>query len=137
MNQIICTHNSHVKEEKFFDKRSNYKQKRFFKIQFFILSIISFSVLIYYMYFRYDLYNSERVSKSILDSIELSKIYGNYNTKNLNKEIVFYENGSFSVIGRIDIKSIEISYPIVSDINKEHLKISPCRFYGPMPNEVR
>lgn len=137
MNQIICTHNSHVKEENFFDKRANSKQKRFFKIQFFILSIISFSVLIYYMRFRYDLYNGEKTSKSILDSIELSKIYGNYNSKNLNKEIVFYENGSFSVIGRIDIKSIEISYPIVSDISKEHLKISPCRFYGPMPNEVR
>lgn len=137
MNQIICTHNSHVKEEKFFDKRANSKQKRFFKIQFFILSIISFSVLIYYMCFRYDLYNNEKVSQSILDSIELSKIYGDYTAKNLNQEIVFYENGSFSVIGSIEIKSIDITYPVISDINKEHLKISPCRFYGPMPNEVR
>lgn len=137
MNQIICTHNSCIKGEKFLNKKVNSKQKRFFKMQLLILSIISLSILIYYMCFRYDLYNGEKVSKNILDTIELSKIYGNYNTKNLNKEIVFYENGYFSVIGRIDIKSIEISYPIVSDINKEHLKISPCRFYGPMPNEVR
>ncbi len=137
MNQIICTHNSHIADKNPITKKYHSKQRIFIRIQFIILSIISLSSLLYYMYFRYDLYNAEKASKRILDSIELSKIYGDYNTKNLNKEIVFYENGSFSVIGRIDIKSIDISYPIVSDINKEHLKISPCRFYGPNPNEVR
>lgn len=137
MNQIICTHNSCVREENFTNRKSCPKQKIFFRVQFLILIIISFSVLIYYIFFRYDLYKNEKLSKSILNTMELSKMYGNYNAKSLNEEIIFYENGSFSVIGRIDIKGIEISYPILSDISKEHLKISPCRFYGPNPNEIR
>ena len=36
----------------------------------------------------------------------------------------------------IEINSININYPILSDYSEELLKISPCRFYGPMPNEV-
>ena len=46
------------------------------------------------------------------------------------------ENGSFSVIGSIEIKKIDVSYPILSDVNTEHLKVAPCRLYGPLPNEV-
>ena len=42
----------------------------------------------------------------------------------------------FSVIGIIKIDSIKISYPILSKINDDLLKISPCRFYGPMPNQI-
>ena len=75
-----------------------------------------------------------------MDSIGITKIYNNsseYNTSALNQEIFFYENNAFSVIGTIDIEKINVSYPILSDINKDILKISPCRFYGPMPNEVR
>ena len=30
-----------------------------------------------------------------------------------------------------------ITYPILSTTSEELLKISPCRFYGPMPNEPR
>ena len=94
----------------------------------------------YYIGFKYDLYASERVSKSILDNFGLTKIYqgaSDYNSELLNREVVFYENGSFSVIGVIDIEKSGISYPILSDVSKDFLKIAPCRFYGPLPNEVR
>lgn len=70
----------------------------------------------------------------------ITKIYGSssdYNAIPLNQNIVFYENSSFSVIGLIDIKKINISYPILSNISKDALKVATCRFYGPMPNEVR
>lgn len=76
----------------------------------------------------------------MLKVIGITKIYGNsndYNAIPLNQEIVFYENSSFSVIGLINIKKINISYPIVSNVSKDALKVATCRFYGPMPNEPR
>lgn len=78
--------------------------------------------------------------KILLRVIGITKIYStseDYNAIPLNKEINFYENGSFSVIGVIDIKKINISYPILSGISKDALKIATCRFYGPEPNEIR
>ena len=46
------------------------------------------------------------------------------------------EGNNFTVIGLIEIKKININYPIISSYNNDLLKIAPCRFYGPMPNEV-
>ena len=40
------------------------------------------------------------------------------------------------VIGIIKINKIELSYPILSQTNDDLLKLSVCRFAGPMPNEV-
>ena len=139
MNQIICTKYCSLVNLQDDIKHS---KKRFpLKIYFFILFCISISSLTYYLYFNYDLYSHEKVSKSLMDSFEITKIYqnsANYSAKQLNsEEVFFYENSSFSVIGSIDIKKINISYPILSDISKDFLKISPCRFYGPMPNKVR
>ena len=65
--------------------------------------------------------------------IGITKIYNSNNSYNaipLSQEIDFYENGSFSVIGLIDIKKLNISYPILSDISKDALKIAICLFYG-------
>ena len=70
----------------------------------------------------------------------ITNIYNNaseYNAKPLSHEIFFYENNTFSVTGIIEINKLNISYPILSNMNTELLKIAPCRFYGPLPNEVR
>ena len=40
------------------------------------------------------------------------------------------------VIGIIEIKKINIIYPILSEINKDFLKIAPCRFCGPEANVI-
>lgn len=40
------------------------------------------------------------------------------------------------VIGLIEIDKINLLYPILSTTSDESLNIAPCRFYGPMPNEV-
>ena len=128
MNQIICTRKANLD----FSIKSKCKKKKFFVLQLFILIIIIISTIIYYLHFRYDLYQKEQFSKSILENLELTKIYSSssdYNAKLLNSEIFFYENSSFSTIGIIEISKLNISYPILSDINKDLLKISPCRFY--------
>lgn len=40
-----------------------------------------------------------------------------------------------SIIGMIEIPILNIVYPILLDSTDELLRISPCRFYGPMPNQ--
>lgn len=140
MNQILCTKycNLDIFEE---NDILQEKKKHLFKFQVFFLFSISVSTLIYYLYSKYDLYSHERISKNLIDTFELTSIYKkeeDYSVKKLStEEIYFYENSSFSIIGKIYIKKINISYPILSDISKDFLKIAPCRFYGPMPNEIR
>lgn len=116
------------------------KLKRFLKIQFSLLSISLVIVMACYMYFKYELYTEESVSKNIMDNLKVTKLYASdsdYTTQNLNEEVVFYENSSFIVIGSIEIKKINISYPIFSEMSKDALKIAPCKLYGPMPNQIR
>ena len=40
------------------------------------------------------------------------------------------------VIGLIKIDKLDLLYPILSTVSDDLLNISPCRFYGPMPNQV-
>ncbi len=139
MNQIICTKNSNL----IIDKNSNEKnsgKKLFFKAEFLSLTIITASLLIYYIHFRYSLYEYERVSKNLSKGFGITKIYNksnDYKAKHLSYEPIYYKDTSFIIIGNIKIEKLDISYPILSEISKEALKIAPCRFAGPMPNETR
>ena len=150
MNQIICSsscnldiddnnifdHESNQIDDSSFFNNENIHRKKFFKMQFVILIIILVSTFMYYLYFRYDLYTSEKLAKNIKNNFEITKIYGNnsdYNVTHLNTEST---DNSFSIIGIIDINKLNISYPKINDINQDLLKISPSRFYGPMTNEV-
>lgn len=141
MNQIL--NNSFSKSDDFEESQilsKPSKLKHFLKLQFSLLSIALVIVMAYYVYFKYELSSSEKVSKQIMDNLKITKLYASdsdYNTENLNTEVVFYENSSFIVIGSIEIKKINISYPILSEMSKEALKIAPCKLYGPMPNQIR
>ena len=62
-------------------------------------------------------------SSDILNAYNISTLYSNsnnYNAIELSNDI--------SIIGLIEIPSINISYPILSKSNEELLKISVCRF---------
>ena len=141
MNQIL--NNSFSKSDDFEESQISSKPsklKHFLKLQFSLLSIALVIVMAYYVYFKYELSSSEKVSKQIMDNLKITKLYASdsdYNAENLNTEVVFYENSSFIVIGSIEIKKINISYPILSEMSKEALKIAPCKLYGPMPNQIR
>ncbi len=141
MNQIICTlKNNFDKFEDEYIDNDKYNKKWILKTSFIFFTIASLALFIYYLYFRYDLYTYEKLSKSFAKSYGITRIYNNdadYNSILLSNDVDFYENSYFSVIGSIDIEKINVSYTILSDISKDALKISTCRFYGPMPNEVR
>ena len=40
------------------------------------------------------------------------------------------------VIGTMQIKKIDINYPIYSNYSDDLLKTGLCRFYGPLPNKI-
>lgn len=48
----------------------------------------------------------------------------------------------YQTVAKIDIPKIDVHYPIIAPLDKELLdytailKIAPCRYYGPEPNEV-
>lgn len=136
MNQIICTSNCDL------DKVSipNSNKKHFFQVQFFALLFIVVFAFSYYGYSRYDLKQKENFSKEIMEHLKITRLYASnsdYHATSLQNQIYFYEGNAFSVIGSIEIEKLNIDYPILSDLNQDLLKVAPCRFYGPMPNEMR
>ncbi len=141
MNQIICTSSSNIEDNPGSIYIPNKKLKIFLlKITFYISVIIAICTIAYYLYFRYTTKNLEQLSKEISDNLKITKLYtssSDYYTNSINEDIFFYDDTSFSVIGNIKIDKLNISYPILSSINKDYLKIAPCRFYGPLLNEVR
>ena len=129
MNQILFTGNTNYSKN--IKKKSNNLKK--FKFIFSISLILMLCAVFYVLYFSYRRNQSEKLSKALLDSFNIERIYSNnqdYTIVELN------QNTKALVIGTIEIPKIDIHYPILSDTNDELLKISPCRFYGPYPNEV-
>lgn len=115
------------------DNNSCKKIKKKFKIQLFISLTLLACSFFYFLYFSYHRNKKEELSKTILNSFNIERIYSNntdYITVKLN------DNGNFFVIGMIEIPKINIKYPILSDTSDEFLKISACKFYGPYPNEI-
>ncbi len=113
------------------------KYKRLFIIQLIVSLIIIGIVLI--LYFSYNIYikEKEKISKQLINNYNISQLYSNnsdeeiYNSINTYKE----EENNFTVIGIIEIPKLNISYPILSELSDELLKIAPCKLSGPMPNE--
>lgn len=70
---------------------------------------------------------------NLYSDYDISKLY---NVDTFSNATVPEEN-VFSILGIIKIDKIKISYPILSKIDDELLKISPCKFSGPDVNSVR
>lgn len=136
MNQILFKNNKTSASSKY---KSNKYRISFFKFQFIFCSIITFLVLFYYLYTLYENNKKEKLSKKLLNNFNISTLYNNEDyvaTRTTNKNMYISEDNNFSVIGLIEIKKIRINYPIISSYNDDLLKIAPCRFFGPMPNEI-
>ena len=119
MNQII-----YIKED---NEKS--KNKRFvFKAQFLFSIIFLVILLTIYIYFRYNnQISSENYASRISNNYQVYRLYAN----EANNESVV----SSSVIGTIQIPEINISYPILSDLNETLLKASPCKFLGDISDD--
>lgn len=151
MNQILVTQKIYVTPEL---KR----KKKFYKIHFF-LSIVLIAVLgISYLYAAYDRDRSEAVSKEVLsqinvgdntivdDGILVAYLDAREESSNSNQtpqiseqqnQVITTSDGeSYSAVATVNIPSLNLSYPVLSETSDSLLKISPCKFWGPNPNEV-
>lgn len=130
------------------NKRRFLKIKDKYRLQFFIslgFAIVFIALLLYHFYQKNE---QEKISKLLLKNYNLTTLYQNNASNIPNAETTSLEiNDDLSnletsnvfenpfVIGMICIDKIDLNYPILSESNKELLKISLCRFAGPMPNE--
>lgn len=122
MNQILVT--------KEFTKKQKIELFNF-KLQFYISTTLFIIIIILFSSMVYSNTKKEKESKSLTDSFNISTLY-NSSVNTIDKS----DNESF-VIGIIEIEKIKINYPILSNVNDELLKISPCKFAGPTPNKAR
>lgn len=114
MNQILNTNLKNYKKV---------KNRRFFKLQFFISSFIFSILIISFVFYFISIKKKEKISTKVIDSYNISKLYSN------NYEYNMYDNNN-NIFGIIEISKINIYYPIFSNINDDLLKIAPCKFYG-------
>ena len=158
MNQILVTEKLYVTPEL---KR----KKKIYRFCFILSVIIIIGLISFYIYSEYKRNKDEEISQDILSEIESNNVpvdeemeetweiivstietdaqaeeeteattsssdgtqYGTYAASDGNE---------YETVGTIKIPIIDLSYPILAETTTELLKISPCKFYGPNPNEV-
>ncbi len=133
MNQILMTNSS------IYNNLNNKKRNKFFfKIQFIFSIILTIICISSYIFFLYNLNKKEQLSTNISNNFKIARLYSN-NSDYILQHFSSNNNSNgnlLKVIGLIEIDKIQISYPFFDEINDELLKIAPCKFYGPKPNET-
>lgn len=134
MNQIITK----AKELEILEPNSNIKvgkerNKYFLQFLFSFTFAIIFLLLLFYHFYKNN--EKEQISKQLLKNYSLTTLYqdNTYDAPEIEKTSTLIQNPF--VIGMVRIEKIDLNYPILSKTDKELLKISLCRFAGPMPNE--
>lgn len=158
MNQILVSQKLYVTPDM-------KKKKKAFKFEFFLSVFLLCVLSSYAIYAEYDRNKSEEVSKEILQEISfqdttklvdeevivvrLNEIPEEKNVTTTQvvqieqkievpdeQKLTASDGTIYYTIGVINIPSINVNYPILSTYTDELLKIAPCRFHGPNPNEV-
>ncbi|MBR3674280.1 MAG: sortase [Clostridia bacterium] len=149
MNQILVS-------EKVYVTPKLKRKKRFYKIQF-VLSILVVLILTsYYVYSEYDKRKNASVSKGILNDFagidttiatdDVLVVALNERAEEIPQEPqildqfnTVYKAGSgkeYKVDSILNIPSLSINYPVLSETTYELLKISITKFWGGEPNAV-
>lgn len=136
MNQILITKNSEKKSYNYlstnysFIYKKKIKQRKYFCI--FLLSVSICILTIIYLFFssycRLKDLNKTNILKQKYNVIKLYSANTNYTAIKISENI--------TIIGSIEIPKIDLSYPILDTSSEELLKISVCRFSGPLPNRL-
>lgn len=115
-----------------------YLKKNQYCLQFWFSFSIALIFLCIFITNIYQMNQQEKISKRLLNNYSLTTLYQNLeDTQNIvTTEKVQVNNRIPFVIGMIRIDKINLNYPILSESNYDLLKISLCRFAGPMPNEI-
>lgn len=136
MNQILITKNednnyyNYLYNTNAFIYKKIKNKKKYFVI--FLISIIICTIILFYFLFSFFKRLNEQNETNILR--EKYNINTLYSTNNDYTALKLSNN--ISIIGLIEIPKINVSYPILSESDEDLLKISVCRFSGPLPNRV-
>ena len=133
MNQILGN-KLELNYTKYHSNNSNKK----FKIIFVISLIFILFFIIFYFLLKYNANKKEKLSKNLTSNFSIQTLYSTDNNYSATRTSVLNNEISSEpfVIGLLKIDKIGLMYPILSTVSDELLEISPCRFYGPMPNEI-
>lgn len=151
MNQILVT-------EKIYVTQRVRRKKFFYKVVFVVSILITLLLLAYYFFTEYDKVKGEQISKEILKSLSFKNeapesandtlvVALNDKVEEIAKEekvkekklnnVYTTENGTEYVVDSIlNIPSLGINYPVLSETSDELLKISLNKFWGCEPNAV-
>lgn len=137
MNQILKTPNNSIKKTNNTNVEliTNNRKKGFvvfLKGYFFLSMLVFFCALTYYINRLYNINKNEKLSKQLLNNYDVSLLYADGSSPDIPLNLD--NTDKFSIIGLLEIKKINVKYPILSDATEYLLQISPCRFYGPSPN---
>ena len=97
--------------------------KTFFLIQIIISTTIFTTILSKQMINYKNEFRKEKLSIILYDNLKLLSVYSSTAENDL-----YYCS--------IQIPSINVNYPVFSTFSDEYLKISPCRFYGDINNNL-
>lgn len=104
---------------------------------FWISVFIIFLSIILYIYLKYNSLQKSKISKNLEYKFQIRNLYSNaiseYSAEKTSTNAKLFQP---FIIGLLKIEKIGLIYPILSETSDELLEISPCRFYGPMPNEI-
>lgn len=118
--------------------KSKCKINTFLKFQFIFSNIITIIFIYYFISYKISINKQENLSQELLNEFNISSLYNSSNNYSSKRVYYNYDNNlSFYIIGIIEIPKINITYPIISEVSNDFLKIAPCKFYGPEINEVR
>lgn len=157
MNQILVTDKLYVTPE--------FKRKRkVYKVQFFLSVFLICLLFSYYIYAEYDRNKNEEVSQELLvqmtannqdrtirppEEYDVIRVVLKSETE-IEEEIIeeveeeieeqstyVASNGEeYTIDATLNIPSLGINYPVLSETSDELLEISLNKYWGPKPNEV-
>lgn len=128
------------------NKNSNQVVLSNYKVLFLFSAFIAFICICIFLIRLYQSSEEANLSQDLLSAYHVSTLYANnidYSTQSTTSDMENLLPNSYQlntstpfVIGMIRIDKINVNYSILSHTNRDSLKISLCRFAGPMPNEV-
>lgn len=132
MNQILQTkENYYFYENLILTKVNKEKNKKRYLFIFYLSIIICIIILFYLLYSFFSKLNERKQTNILKEKYDITTLYSSNNDYTAIKL-----SNDISIIGLIEIPSLNISYPILSNSTEELLKISVCRFSGPLPNRT-
>ena len=153
MNQILIT-------EKIYITPELRRKKKMYKLNFIISIMLVVILFSFYAYAEYDRNKSESIAQDILaemnvndnttissdDSVWIVALDGNdedvpvevndRSNENVTGTYTTSDGKTYTTVGTINIPSINVNYPILSETTDSLLKVSVCKFWGSNPNEV-